>query len=162
MNDEVIIKPEWVLSSEKKAEALGVLDNSISKGQGNVLGFVGEYAALSFIPNGHMSNTYDYDIVTPTSRIDVKTKRCKYKPKPDYMCSIANYNTKQDCTHYIFVRLLSDYSKGWIGGWIEKEKYFDEAKFLKRGEEDGDNGFIIKADCYNLPINKLSDIEFFS
>ena len=162
MIDEVIIKPEWVKDAEAKSKSLGVLNNSISKGQGNVLGFIGEYAALSLLKEGHMSNTYDYDIQTPTSTIDVKTKRCKYKPKPHYMCTIAAYNTKQRCSHYVFVRMLSDYSKCWVCGWIQKKKYFNDAKFLKRGEEDGDNGFIIKADCYNLPINKLNEIEFFS
>ena len=76
MIDEVIIKPEWIKDAEVKSKSLGVLNNSISKGQGNVLGFVGEFAALSLLKEGHMSNTYDYAIQTPTSTIDVKTKRC--------------------------------------------------------------------------------------
>ena len=57
MIDEVIIKPEWVKDAEAKSKALGVLNNSISKGKGNVLGFIGEYAALSLLKEGHMSNT---------------------------------------------------------------------------------------------------------
>ena len=162
MIDEVIIKPEWIKDATSKSDSLGVLNNSISKGKGNILGFIGEYSALSLLKDGHMSNTYEYDIKTPTSTIDVKTKRTRVKPQPHYMCSIAAYNTKQRCSHYVFVRMLSDYSKCWVLGWIQKKKYFNDAKFLKRGEEDGDNGYIVKADCYNLPIEKLHDIEFFS
>ena len=159
---EVFVEKKWIEDATSKAQSLGVLKNSISKGKGNLIGFVGEYAVLSFIKDGHMSNTYDYDITTPTSTIDVKTKGCSSVPLDHYQCSIAAYNTKQKCSHYAFVRMFYDFEKCWVLGWIEKEKYFDEAKFLKQGEEDGDNGYIVKADCYNLPIKKLNDIEFFS
>ena len=158
----VSVEAEWIDNASSKAQSLGVLNNSISKGKGNLIGFVGEYAVLSFIKDGHLSNTYEYDIITPTSTIDVKTKGCSSVPLDHYVCSIAAYNTKQKCSHYAFVRMFYDFEKCWVLGWIEKEKYFDEAKFLKQGEEDGDNGYIVKADCYNLPIKKLNDIEFFS
>ena len=47
------------------------------------------------------------------------------------------------------------YTKAWILGEYDKEQYFKDAKFLKKGQIDGDNGFRVKADCYNMPINKL-------
>ena len=159
---EVFVEKKWIEDATVKSKSLGVLNNSISKGKGNLIGFVGEYAVLSFIKDGQLSNTYDYDITTPTSTIDVKTKGCSSVPLDHYVCSIAAYNTKQKCSHYAFVRMFYDFEKCWVLGWIEKERYFDEAKFLKQGEEDGDNGYIVKADCYNLPIKKLNDIEFFS
>ena len=160
--DEVIIKPYWLKKAKQKSEEMGVLRNSISGGQGNIMGFIGEYAVLSLIKGGRIHNTYDYDIKTAISTIDVKTKRTRVKPLPHYMCSVAAYNTKQNCTYYVFVRMLSDYTKCWVLGWLGKEKYFENATFLRKGEEDGDNGYIVKADCYNLPINKLNEIEFFS
>ena len=80
-------------------------------------------------------------------------------PKNYYDCSVAAFNTKQKCSHYIFTRILNDLSKGWVLGWMSKEDYFTKARFLKKGEQDGDNGFIVKADCYNLPIDKLHPIE---
>ena len=39
--------------------------------------------------------------------------------------------------------------------FYNKSDYFDDAKFLKKGQVDPDNNFKVKADCYNLPINKL-------
>ena len=163
---EVPIRPEWVTEGLKKSQEMGVLNNSLSKGRGNLIGFVGEFCVLPYIKEGELVNTYDYDIISPQGTIDVKTKRCRSVPQDHYMCSIAAYNTKQKCTYYTFVRIAAhdeiECYRAWILGWIEKEKYFDEAKFLKRGEEDGDNGYIVKADCYNLPIKKLNDIEFFS
>jgi hypothetical protein len=42
---------------------------------------------------------------------------------------------------------------------MTREEYFDTARFLKKGEKDGDNGFVVKADCYNVPIKDLYDIS---
>ena len=41
-------------------------------------------------------------------------------------------------------------------GEYDKEKYFKDARFLKKGQRDGDNGFVVKADCYNMAISKLN------
>jgi len=159
---EVKIIPEWIKEAEEKSKEMGILKHSISEGKGNVLGFIGEQAVLSVLKEGKLNNTYDYDIITPNGTIDVKTKRCRSVPQPHYVASVAAYNTRQRCTYYVFVRMFSDYSRCWVCGWIEKEKFFDRAKFLKQGEEDGDNGYIVKDDCYNLAYEKMNDIEFFS
>ncbi len=103
-----------------------------------------------------MENTYDYDLVSDCGkRIDVKTKRTNYKPRDYYDCSIAAYNTKQKCDSYVFVRVLNDFSRAWILGEKGKSDYFKEARFLKKGQIDGDNGFRVKSDCYNLKISDL-------
>ena len=59
----------------------------------------------------------------------------------------------------MFTRIKNDLSEGWILGYLEKEKYLTNSKFLKKGEIDSDNGWKVLTDCYNLPINKLKDIE---
>jgi len=38
---------------------------------------------------------------------------------------------------------------------MPKKKYFKNARFLKKGTTDGDNGFLVRADCYNVPISGL-------
>jgi len=162
MIDEFKVKREWINKANKKSEEMGTLRNSITKGKGNTMGFLGEFAVADFLKDCIVSNTYDYDLKVGDRTIDVKTKSCTVKPRVDYMCSVAAYNTKQKCDVYVFNRMLRDLSKGWILGWIEKEKYFDEAKFYRKGEQEGDNGYIVQADCYNLPIKNLHDIEFFS
>ena len=43
-------------------------------------------------------------------------------------------------------------------GSYEKEQYFKDARFLEKGKIDGNNNFRVKADCYNMPINKLKGI----
>ena len=88
----------------------------------------------------------------------MKTKRCNTKPKDYYDCSIAAHGTKQDCDSYIFVRITTNMDRAWILGEVDKKTFYKDAEFHRRGDIDPDNGFVFKADCYNLPINKLSPI----
>ena len=58
-----------------------------------------------------------------------------------------------------FVRVMKDWSKGWILGIIRPKKYFDTATFYKKGTTDYSNGMTFKADSWNLEISKLLDFK---
>ena len=99
--------------SRCKSEEMGLLNNSITSGEGNLAGFVGEYLVADLI-GGKVSNTYDYDVVAKNGKtIDVKTKRTNYPPLDHYECSVAAYNTRQDCDYYFFVRVSNTYTIAW-------------------------------------------------
>ena len=105
---------------------------------------------------GEASNTFDYDIVLDDgTKVDVKTKRTSSPPLPHYSCSVAKFNTRQDCDVYAFVRIKYDLSTGWYLGHISKNDFYLRATEHKRGEHDPSNGFVFRADCYNLPIQDL-------
>ena len=38
-------------------------------------------------------------------------------------------------------------------------EYFNESTFLKKGSVDEDNGYKVKASCYNIKIDKLNLME---
>jgi len=139
------------------AKEMGHIRNSITKGQGNFAGFIAEIIVADLL-NAKRAPTKDYDLILNDGRtVDVKTKRTTVIPKPYYDCSIAATSTHQGCDLYVFTR----YMEGgvlYILGDCSKEDYFNRARFLKRGEKDGDNGFIVKADCYNLPISELTNL----
>ena len=159
--EDILIKSEWVKEAHQKSTDMGLINNSITRGAGNMAGFLGEIMVMNSLPRGCINNTYEYDIEFDDLRIDVKTKRTSVKPKDYYECSVSN--PKQKCSHYIFTRILNDYSKGWILGAMPKKDYFKQATFLKKGDPNGDNGFIVKADCYNMIIRDLKPInELFS
>ena len=40
-------------------------------------------------------------------------------------------------------------------GWLEHDEYFEKAEKLHQGEIDRSNGFMVKADCYNVSISAL-------
>ena len=60
---EVEITEDMKLRAWEKSKEMGVINNSIMKGDGNVAGFLGEEVANSVL-RGIIVNTYDYDIVT--------------------------------------------------------------------------------------------------
>lgn len=154
---EYEVYEEDLRKAESMAKDLGGLRNSITKGQGNLAGFLGE-VVVARVTNSEHKNTYDYDLVSPSGlKVDVKTKRTGYPPKDYYSCSVAAFNVKQKCDVYCFVRVKNDMSKVWVLGYYPKDKYFQDSTFHKKGELDPDNNFTFKADCYNLPISRLMD-----
>jgi hypothetical protein len=55
--------------------------------------------------------------------------------------------------------VLKDFSKGWFLGFMPKQEYFDKSKFMKKGDFDPDNGYEVRADCYNLYIEDLRNVQ---
>jgi|TARA_Y100000034_G_C6828247_1_gene373636 hypothetical protein len=142
-----------------KAEAIGRLKNSIRKGEGNLAGTIGEYVVHQLLENSQWTNTYDYDLIDDSKKIDVKTKVCSSKPLDFYECSIAATSTHQDCDEYIFVRILEDNTIAWVLGSISQKEYFKKSTIRQKGDKDKSNNFIFKADCYNLSIDQLNKLE---
>ena len=157
--EEVLIDTNTVEKARKKAFEMGELNNSITRGQGSLAGFVGEEVVRELL-DGVEKNTYDYDLLSKTGKkVEVKTKRTGYTPKDYYECSIAKYNTKQKCDYYVFVRVHNDLTKAWILGCYPKENYLKNSKALKKGDVDPSNNFTVKADCYNMAIKDLYNME---
>jgi hypothetical protein len=153
---EVLITPSMVEKAKKKAIELGELKNSITKGAGNLAGFIGEEVAAQ-VTGGTIKNTKNYDLVVEEETYDVKTKRCTSEPQPHYECSIAAYNPTQKCDKYIFVRVMKNLTKAWVLGELPKEEYFEKARFLQKGDYDPSNNWRCKADCYNVAIDELNE-----
>jgi len=149
-----------ILEAKRKAKDLGVLNNSIRNGAGNVYGFLGEIL-LACHWKVELQNTYDYDMIVKNQKVDVKTKACTSEPKPKYFCTVADYNTEQDCDVYAFVRVLEDYSKAWLLGYCGKKYFYNNASFYKKGDLDPSSnlGWRFRADCYNLPISQLKKLK---
>ena len=152
------ITNDMIESCKEKAKSIGKLKNSITNGEGNLSGVLGEYLAHKHLPRSIWKNTFDYDLVENGVRIDVKTKRCTSAPKDFYDCSIAETSLHQECDEYVFVRMLNDISKAWLLGRMDHKEYFKKARFMTKGEIDPDNNFTVKANCYNLQIKELHDM----
>ena len=154
----VVVTPEMLIEARDKAAEMGQLYNSILRGAGNIAGFIGESIAQQVL-GGDLTNTYDYDLVLPNGlKIDVKTKQTGYVPLESYDCSIAALNTKQDCDYYAFVRVKTDFTIGWYLGVYEKKQYILDAIYMKKGDVDPSNGYVVKTDCYNIKISQLKDL----
>ena len=91
-----IISQNALRRARARAEKLPLLNNSIRRGEGSLVAYIGEEVAKNVL-NGQIKDTYDYDIVYQDTKVDVKTKERTVAPKPYYECSVADFNTKQDC-----------------------------------------------------------------
>ena len=144
------------VDASNRARKLGVLKNSISKGMGNVAGMLGEEIVLKVL-GGKLESNYGYDIIFPDgSTTDVKTKLTTVKPLPKYSCSVSAYNIRQKCDSYTFVRVKKDLTVGWFLGSINKLDFFNEARFVEKGEIDPTNEYKARTSCFNCPISVLS------
>jgi hypothetical protein len=153
---EVSVTQEMIDKAKLKDKEMGTLNNSIRNGAGNLVGFIGEQVALS-IMGGSWSNTYDYDLVTKDGKkVDVKTKQTTVPPLSYYECSVAKFNTSQNCDAYAFVRVKNTLDTAWFLGVMDKQEYYKKATPLKKGDVDPSNNFTVRADCYNLKIEELN------
>ena len=158
---EVIVKQQWKRAALKEAEELGALRQSITGGAGNLAGFVGERVVADYL-GVEKENTYQYDLITKKAKTyEVKTKRCKFKPLPNYTVSVCALNTNQKCDAYIFVRVNNDIKIAWIVGYMPKDDFYKKAKFCKKGDTDPDSdfGWRFKEDCFNMYIKDLLSIS---
>ena len=153
---ELDITPEVLKRAQAMADEMGSINRSILSGKGNLAGFVAEILVSDYYGYKH-SNTYDYDLLNDKERIDVKTKQRTVPPKGFYTVMVASYQKdKQKCDRYIFTSVLYDMSKLWILGTETKEDFFKKADLWKKGHKDGP--FIVKEECYSLPISKLTQL----
>ena len=157
---EIAITGDMLITARDKAAEMGRLRNSITRGQGNIAGFIGEAIAQQVL-GGVLANTFDYDLILCNGKtVDVKTKQTSVKPLDPYDCSIAGLNTTQECDYYAFVRVKNDFTVGWMLGVYDKQQYMLDSIFFKKGTIDTANGYTVKSDCYNLKINQLKEHTF--
>lgn len=159
---EVDITPDMLERAEFKANQMGVLRNSIRQGKGNLAGFLGEEIVLSAWGGSLSHNTYQHDVEFEGTTFEVKTKDRTVRPRIDYEASVANFNARQQADFYVFTSLLRvglDYTTGYIIGIYSKADYITYSTFLKKGDVDPSNGWVVSADCYNLRYSDLHRFE---
>ena len=118
----VAVTSEMIEQALSEAEDLGNLRGSITEGSSNAIGMLGEIVVHSVF-GGDRAPTRNYDIVKDDLTYDVKTKGCTCKPRFYWEASLSNWNTKQKCDRYIFVR-------------VEHERGADQARL---GKDEGNS-----------------------
>jgi len=157
----VEITPEMHETARVKALDLGVLRNSIRKGKGNLVGFLGEEIVLKAFGDAESANTYQHDIRMMGTTFEVKSKDRTVDPRIDFDASVANYNTSQRADYYVFCSIFRNkitdaYTHGHVIGMIPKQEYKTRARFYRKGDIDPSNNWVVSADCYNVPYGELT------
>lgn len=159
---EIDITEDMITRARIKAEEMGELRNSIRRGAGNLAGFLGEEVVLAAWNGSESCNTFQHDVTFDGTTFEIKTKDRTVPPRLSYEASVANYNARQDADFYVFVSLLrreNVYVKGWVCGIIAKRDYETMATFLRKGDIDPSNGWVVSADCFNLGYRWLTRFE---
>lgn len=160
----VEIDADMLERAKNKAKEMGILRNSIRKGAGNIVGFLGEEMVLASFPGSISQNTFQHDILFGESTLEVKSKDRTVNPKLDYEASVADFNTRQNADFLVFCSIFrnkttQEYTHGHIVGMFGKSLYIEAATFLRVGDVDPSNGWTVRADCYNLPYSELTRFE---
>lgn len=152
---EAPITEEIIRIARNKAVQTGILKGSIRKGEGNTVGFIGKELVKAVLGIETGTN----ELVIDGKKYRIRAKETSKPPKESYDCSITEEDIKDPCDFYIFSRIKSDYSKGWILGYISYEEYKKKAVFRKKGEIDPSNNHVATNNCYNMKISELKNIK---
>ena len=147
------------------AENLGGIYNSITKGDGNYVGRLGELALAKHL-GVEVEDHKDYDLIYNDSKVEVKTKRRATKPKSNYTVNIASTSRHQKPDTYAFLSVeysdrdsggnYSDLLKIWLCGYKSAEQFFEEAEFWPKGTTDPPF-FTAHRDMYVMKIGELDE-----
>jgi hypothetical protein len=163
---EVDITEEMIAAAKQRAEAMGAIKNSLTKGDGNLSGFIGEEMVLKLFPSFSAHSTKDFDLIyndgSENLKIEVKTKRRTVEPKDFYTCHIAKTSTHQDPDVYFFcqVNMKTEPYRGWVLGWLPKNVFYDRAEYRSKGQLD-ERGFAEKTNSFVCKISDLYAVEIF-
>lgn len=150
---------EMIKDAVEWAAKLGSLNNSITGGDGNFAGRLGELALAKHL-GIEVQDDYSYDLVKDGKTIEVKTKRRTVDPQEHYDVSVAETSRHQHPDVYAFISITLDDRKVkrvWLCGYMDCDQYFATAKKMKKGQRDNSNGFKTHADMYNMAISRLRE-----
>jgi hypothetical protein len=147
------------------ANDLGGIKNSITRGDGNYAGRLGELALAKHL-GVEVEDSKDYDIIHDGKKIEVKTKRRAVKPQPYYTVNIAATSLHQKPDIYAFLSMeyldrdsgghYSDLLNIWLCGYKNAEQFFEEASFWPKGTPDPP-AFKTHRDMYVMKIKDLDN-----
>ena len=156
---------EMIRAATDWAENLGGIYNSITKGDGNYAGRLGELALAKHL-GVEVKDHKDYDLIYNDSKVEVKTKRRATKPKPNYTVNIASTSKHQTPDTYAFLSVeysdrdsggnYSDLLKIWLCGYKSADQFFEEAEFWPKGTPDPPF-FKTHRDMYVMKIEELDE-----
>lgn len=138
----------------------GGISNSIKYGRGAREGYYGEIAVLDHLNAGgdryaHVgARHFDLQDIVTGLTIDVKSVLCTSPPKMNYMASVeeTSYDS-QDCDVLYFVRVLKDFSKLWLMGYILKDDFKSKADYFPKNSFEG--AHFVRKSCYKLAYAEL-------
>lgn len=172
-NNRIQITKEMLDRARSKSSQCGWMNKkSFRKGDGNLVGFLGEEMIehefgkkFDLRKDDEYTHDFSCQIKGIPLRFDVKTKKTSVPYiDGDFEASIVSYQIDdgiQPVDFYVFCRVYfpkdgSDPPFGWIIGKISKRDFIANSTHFKKGEYDKSNDYYVQNDCYNIKYKDMS------
>jgi hypothetical protein len=159
---EVKVDKDTRLLAYEDARKMGKLDGSLTRGNGNNIGMLGERIVHRYLGGERVGDTrYSCDIVLPDGRtVDVKTGAGRSRPEPHYAARIyASEDQREKLAHkcdcYFFVRCSPSLTQLWLLGWLPADEFANKASFHPRGSRNPEDGRTCRTDEFVVPVSGL-------
>ncbi len=158
---KIYITPEQ-LDEAQRLYHFKTLNNSITKGESQIYGAIGEIIAMDYLRSLNKQveyvGAYDYDLQINGKKIDVKTFKTNKEPTNDFNANISAFNHTQKTDFYLWCSVAINMEYGYIIGYLEKDEFYRIAELKKKGEIDF-GSWVFKSDTYTT---KIKNIKIFT
>lgn len=114
----------------------GVYHRSFTKGDGRMVGFLGEQVFQYLRPGAMQANSRTYDFIVGGKKIEVKTRIMPREPvwETDDIAIKFNQDPKDyECDYFAMLGMAKDFSKCWLLGWISKNDFLAKHFIIRKG-----------------------------
>jgi hypothetical protein len=124
------------------------------KGRQRITGYLAEMAIREVFPSLKFSESPDVDFVSHNGKTyDSKAQGCNGPPRSHFSATLYENQASRKVDFLIFSRVMNDSSKVWIGGFIEKKKFLEQADYVPAGTPN--NNFTYDQSRYVIEYKKL-------
>lgn len=155
LTDEEILEAKRLYGFKK-------LHNSITEGESQIYGALGEVMVMNFFKlhyeNVEYVGSYDFDLKINGKKIDVKTFKTDKTPTKFFNVNISAYNITQKTDYYLWCSVAENMKYGYIIGYMEKDEFYKIAELKKKGEIDRGE-WVFKSDTYTTKIKNIKTFD---
>ena len=128
-------------------------------------GLIGEltlHRVLGLTKPKYTSGRLDSDILINNKKIDIKSMARNVYMQDHYVHNFVAYQKDMPSDILLFISINKKSGVVQICGWLEKEKFLENASFFDQGdkrERDDGTSFVLRAPLYEIEQNKLNKIN---
>jgi len=128
-------------------------------------GLIGEltlHRLLGLTRPKYTSGRLDTDILINNKKVDIKSMARNVYMQDHYVHNFVAYQKDMPSDILLFISINKKSGVVQICGWLEKEKFLENASFFDQGdkrERDDGTSFVLRAPLYEIEQNKLNKLN---
>ena len=128
-------------------------------------GLIGEltlHRVLGLTRPKYTSGRLDTDILINNKKVDIKSMARNVYMQDHYVHNFVAYQKDMPSDILLFISINKKSGMVQICGWLEKEKFLENASFFDQGdkrERDDGTSFVLRAPLYEIEQNKLNKLN---